>query len=107
MASSLKTPAVLQVLEESFGANASYVESLLDRFLLDPGQIDESWRAYFEGLVGRNGVSGSSTNGNSNGVSGAQANGAVMQQPAQAAASKPTEQKPAANPSPQVPPNPA
>jgi 2-oxoglutarate dehydrogenase complex dehydrogenase (E1) component-like enzyme len=65
LASSLKTPQVLQTLEESFGANASYVESMLDRFLTDPSGIDDSWRSYFEGLVGGN---GSSTNGSSNGV---------------------------------------
>jgi multifunctional 2-oxoglutarate metabolism enzyme len=81
LASSLKTPAVLQLLEESFGANASYVESMLDRFLTDPSGIDDSWRSYFEGLVGRNGsTNGASTNGSNSAPT----------------ATKPAEQKPAA-----------
>lgn len=64
MAISQKTPAILQVLEEAFGSNASYVESMLDRFLLDPSQIDDSWRQYFESLVGQ---SPATTNGQTNG----------------------------------------
>lgn len=95
MASSLKTQAVLQTLEESFGANASYVESMLDRFLLDPSQIDDSWRSYFEGLVGGKPASnGASSNGSANGVA-ASSNGSNGAAPA--------AQKPAAQPAQSTP----
>src|SRR5262249_23239830 len=40
---------------ENFGANATYVETLLARWRSDPSLVDESWRAYFEELVGPNG----------------------------------------------------
>src|SRR5205807_7350042 len=43
-----------EVIAESFGANATYVETLLARFRSDPSLVDESWRAYFEELL-RNG----------------------------------------------------
>ena len=42
-------------IAENFGANATYVESLLARWQSDPTLVDESWRAYFEELVGLNG----------------------------------------------------
>src|SRR5437667_8485296 len=41
-----------EVIAESFGANATYVESLLARFRSDPALVDESWQAYFEELLG-------------------------------------------------------
>ncbi len=82
MASSLKTQAVLQVLEESFGANASYVESMLDRFLTDPSGIDESWRSYFEGLVGGNGTAPvASSNGVAASTNGSSGTTPVTQKP--------------------------
>ncbi len=48
-----------EYIAENFGANASYVESLLSRFRGDPSLVDESWRMYFTELL--NGVD--STNG--------------------------------------------
>src|SRR5436305_12381142 len=49
----LSTPNELsEVIAESFGANATYVETLLARFRSDPSLVDESWRAYFEELLG-------------------------------------------------------
>src|SRR5437773_8160298 len=42
-------------IAENFGANATYVEGLLARWQSDPSLVDESWRAYFEELVGPNG----------------------------------------------------
>ncbi|HEX8097062.1 MAG TPA: multifunctional oxoglutarate decarboxylase/oxoglutarate dehydrogenase thiamine pyrophosphate-binding subunit/dihydrolipoyllysine-residue succinyltransferase subunit [Pyrinomonadaceae bacterium] len=39
-------------IAENFGANATYVEGLLNRFRSDPSLVDESWRAYFEELLG-------------------------------------------------------
>src|SRR5205807_2415656 len=41
-----------EVIAEHFGANATYVETLLARFRSDPSLVDESWRAYFEELLG-------------------------------------------------------
>jgi len=41
-----------EVIAENFGANASYVESLLSRYRSNPELVDESWRAYFVELLG-------------------------------------------------------
>jgi 2-oxoglutarate dehydrogenase E1 component len=41
-----------EIIAENFGANATYVEALLARFHSDPSLVDESWRAYFEELLG-------------------------------------------------------
>jgi 2-oxoglutarate dehydrogenase E1 component len=41
-----------ELIAENFGANATYVETLLSRFRSDPSLVDESWRAYFEELLG-------------------------------------------------------
>src|SRR5438876_10342216 len=46
-----------EIIAESFGANATYVEALLARFRSDPSLVDESWRAYFEELLGETPVS--------------------------------------------------
>lgn len=42
-----------QYIEENFGANATYVEGLYDRFKGDPSSVDESWRTYFSDLLNR------------------------------------------------------
>jgi 2-oxoglutarate dehydrogenase E1 component len=39
-------------IAENFGANATYVEGLLNRYRNDPALVDESWRAYFTELLG-------------------------------------------------------
>jgi 2-oxoglutarate dehydrogenase E1 component len=39
-------------IADNFGANATYVESLLARFHSDPNSVDESWRNYFSELTG-------------------------------------------------------
>src|SRR5215831_8777282 len=44
-----------EVIAENFGANATYVETLLARWRSDPSLVDESWRVYFEELIGSNG----------------------------------------------------
>src|SRR5437870_8022646 len=46
-----------ELIAENFGANATYVETLLARFQSDPSLVDESWRAYFEELIGETAVS--------------------------------------------------
>ena len=49
-----------ELIAENFGANATYVETLLARFRSDPSLVDESWRTYFEELLA-NGHQGAST----------------------------------------------
>jgi 2-oxoglutarate dehydrogenase E1 component len=51
LSQSVKTD-LSEVIAENFGANASYVESLLSRFRSNPELVDESWRAYFVELLG-------------------------------------------------------
>ena len=41
-----------QFIAENFGANATYVEALLQRFRSDPSLVDDSWRAYFVEMLG-------------------------------------------------------
>lgn len=40
-----------EIIADNFGANATYVETLLGRWRSDPALVDEAWRAYFEELV--------------------------------------------------------
>ncbi len=40
-----------EYIAENFGANASYVEGLLNRFNSDPNLVDESWRTFFADLL--------------------------------------------------------
>ena len=42
--------AELQAGSALSGSNASYVESLYDRYLTDPAAVDPAWRAYFDAL---------------------------------------------------------
>jgi multifunctional 2-oxoglutarate metabolism enzyme len=44
-----------ELIAENFGANATYVETLLARWRSDPSLVDESWRTYFDELIGANG----------------------------------------------------
>ena len=44
-----------EIIAENFGANATYVETLLARWRSNPSLVDESWRAYFDELIGGNG----------------------------------------------------
>ncbi len=48
-----------EIIAEDFGANATYVEGLLARWRSDPAQVDESWRTYFDELIGADGASAS------------------------------------------------
>ncbi|CAN5359150.1 multifunctional oxoglutarate decarboxylase/oxoglutarate dehydrogenase thiamine pyrophosphate-binding subunit/dihydrolipoyllysine-residue succinyltransferase subunit [soil metagenome] len=38
-------------IEESFGANATYVVGLLERYKIDPQLVDEAWQTYFGDLL--------------------------------------------------------
>jgi 2-oxoglutarate dehydrogenase E1 component len=44
-----------ELIAENFGANATYVETLLARWRSDPALVDESWRTYFDELIDANG----------------------------------------------------
>lgn len=46
-----KTSNLSEYISENFGANASYVEGLLNRFQSDPNLVDESWRTFFGDLL--------------------------------------------------------
>jgi 2-oxoglutarate dehydrogenase E1 component len=41
-----------EIIAENFGANATYVEGLLNRYRSNPSLVDEAWRAYFKELLG-------------------------------------------------------
>ena len=41
-----------ELIAEEFGANATYVQGLLERFRSNPDLVDDSWRAYFTELLG-------------------------------------------------------
>jgi 2-oxoglutarate dehydrogenase E1 component len=45
-------PDLSQVIAEEFGANATYVEGMLERFRSNPELVDDSWRSYFTELIG-------------------------------------------------------
>jgi len=47
---------ISEVIAENFGANATYVEGLLNRFRSNPQSVDDSWRAYFTELLGDSGA---------------------------------------------------
>ena len=41
-----------QFIAEEFGANAAYVQGLLERFRSNPALVDDSWQTYFNELLG-------------------------------------------------------
>jgi multifunctional 2-oxoglutarate metabolism enzyme len=40
-----------EMIADEFGANAAYVQGLLDRFRSNPDLVDDSWRSYFSELL--------------------------------------------------------
>ncbi|MCS6874777.1 MAG: multifunctional oxoglutarate decarboxylase/oxoglutarate dehydrogenase thiamine pyrophosphate-binding subunit/dihydrolipoyllysine-residue succinyltransferase subunit [Acidobacteriota bacterium] len=57
---------ISEYIAENFGANASYVEALLNRYKSDPNLVDETWREFFSDLLSKsspldNGQEASST----------------------------------------------
>ena len=54
---------ISEFIAEEFGANATYVKSLLERFRSNPALVDDSWRSYFNELV-QNGDGSSPVTGN-------------------------------------------
>lgn len=80
---------ISEYIAENFGANASYVEGLLNRYKSDPNLVDESWRTFFgELLSGQNpieGGNGQSTTASTTAPVAAEkpkANGVAQPQPA-------------------------
>ena len=59
------------MIAEEFGANAAYVQGLLDRFQSNPALVDDSWRSYFSELLGDG--AGVSTQQSGNGAAAAPA----------------------------------
>ena len=53
-----------ELIAEEFGANAAYVQGLLDRFRSNPELVDDSWRAYFNELLVTDGTSAVQPTGN-------------------------------------------
>jgi len=58
-----KTTDLSEMIAEEFGANAEYVQGLLERFRTNPELVDDSWRSYFGEMLG-DGASASQTSGN-------------------------------------------
>src|SRR5262245_51435685 len=52
------------MIAEEFGANAEYVQGLLERFRTNPDLVDDSWRSYFNELLGDGAGPSSQTSGN-------------------------------------------
>jgi multifunctional 2-oxoglutarate metabolism enzyme len=61
--SSQKITDLSEMIAEEFGANATYVQGLLERFRNNPELVDDSWRAYFNELLG-DGPVAAQTSGN-------------------------------------------
>jgi 2-oxoglutarate dehydrogenase E1 component len=52
-----------EMIAEEFGANAEYVQGLLERFRTNPDLVDDSWRSYFSEMLG-DGTGVTQTSGN-------------------------------------------
>ncbi|HWT01848.1 MAG TPA: multifunctional oxoglutarate decarboxylase/oxoglutarate dehydrogenase thiamine pyrophosphate-binding subunit/dihydrolipoyllysine-residue succinyltransferase subunit [Pyrinomonadaceae bacterium] len=91
-------------IAENFGANATYVEGLLNRYRNDPALVDESWRAYFGELIGGAAVTPTQTQENGRAAASTQTSGdggggaGVATASATAAASPAPAAAPAARP---------
>ncbi|MDQ3179333.1 MAG: 2-oxo acid dehydrogenase subunit E2, partial [Acidobacteriota bacterium] len=80
-----------EYITENFGANASYVEGLLNRYRSDPNLVDESWRIFFSDLLDGNAL-GESDNGQS-AVKPSAATPKIETKQVETMAKKPTETK--------------
>jgi 2-oxoglutarate dehydrogenase E1 component len=47
-----KQTDVSELIAEEFGANAEYVQGLLERYRTNPDLVDDSWRSYFTEILG-------------------------------------------------------
>ncbi|HKG12599.1 MAG TPA: multifunctional oxoglutarate decarboxylase/oxoglutarate dehydrogenase thiamine pyrophosphate-binding subunit/dihydrolipoyllysine-residue succinyltransferase subunit, partial [Pyrinomonadaceae bacterium] len=57
-----------EIIAENFGANATYVEGLLNRYRSNPSLVDEAWRAYFAELLGEEAGDGAGAPAGGNGA---------------------------------------
>src|ERR1044072_9997485 len=86
-----------ELIAENFGANATYVENLLARWRSNPALVDESWRTYFEELIGANGDAATTTTQPADAKPEARADGAAAAPP-QTKQTKPLEKPTAPRP---------
>src|SRR6185436_4673180 len=86
-----------QVIAEEFGANATYVQTLLERFRSNPELVDDSWRTYFRELTS-NGATAVVTTTDVDGAAAPKASAAPAVAPAAAPAPAPA---PKAEPQPE------
>ncbi len=56
-----------EIIAEEFGANAEYVQGLLERFRTNPDLVDDSWQSYFNEILG-DGAGPAPTSGNGAGA---------------------------------------
>ncbi len=73
-----KITNIAEYINENFGANASYVEGLYDRYQSDKNLVDESWRNYFDDLTnGGDGNGATTTNSGQKSSTAEKSNGAA------------------------------
>jgi 2-oxoglutarate dehydrogenase E1 component len=89
-----KQTDVSELIAEEFGANAEYVQGLLERFRSNPDLVDDSWRSYFSEILG-NGDRVAPTPETAGNARVARADGSAAAAPAPRP--KPTEARPSAN----------
>jgi 2-oxoglutarate decarboxylase len=65
----INRPELSEIIAESFGANATYVEGLLNRYRSNPSLVDEAWRTYFAELLGEPSGDGAGAASEGNGAS--------------------------------------
>lgn len=87
-----KIDNISEYIADNFGANATYVEGLFDRFKSNPTLVDESWRNYFTELL--NGATSDARTAHENGAS---AKTATTQTPVTTANNTATATAPAAS----------
>ena len=87
-----KVTNLSEYITENFGANASYVEGLLNRYTSDPNSVDESWRTFFGDLMAGN-ASSESGNGQATAVKPQSATPNIETKPIEPTAKKTTETK--------------
>ncbi|MDQ3633834.1 MAG: multifunctional oxoglutarate decarboxylase/oxoglutarate dehydrogenase thiamine pyrophosphate-binding subunit/dihydrolipoyllysine-residue succinyltransferase subunit [Acidobacteriota bacterium] len=89
-----KVTNLSEFIQENFGANASYVEGLYNRYKGDPSLVDESWRNYFDDVLnGGNGQTSTAKQKSTKTSQTTQDNGAANRTAAKPAKSEPVQFK--------------
>jgi 2-oxoglutarate dehydrogenase E1 component len=81
-----------EMIAEEFGANAEYVQTLLERFRSNPNLVDDSWQSYFNSVLG-DGGSEAQTTGNGAKTVAVETDGATAQKSGSAAPAPAAEKK--------------